>query len=124
MTTPDLATVTAAALAAVQYLHQHGITTLAPAWASNTPNPADLPPHQCKTCGNPIDGDTWPGYVAHMAANHHSLLEQYASTMGVDVPHEPTAAGNDVAVNHQALADTLGGLTWPHDPAIRVQSNT
>ena len=125
MTAPDPTVVAAAALAAVQYLQQQGMATLAPVWAGGTPNLADLPPWQCKACGGELDGDTWPGYVAHMLANHHSLLEQYASMAGVDKPRVRVkgAEEGDWPVDHEALAATLGGLAWPHDPGIRVQRN-
>lgn len=126
MTAPDPTVVAAAALAAVQYLQQQqGVATLAPVWAGAAPNLADLPPYQCKACGCEIDGDTWPGYVAHMLANHHSLLEQYASMADLDTPRVRTkgAEPGDWPVDHEALAMVLTERAWPHDPAIRVQRN-
>jgi hypothetical protein len=126
VTTPDPATVAAAALAAVQFLQsQAGMAQLAPAWASIQPNRADLPPLQCRACGNPLDGDTWPEYVQHLNANHHSLLEQYAGMAGVDVPRVRTKGADkaDWPVDHEALAAVLTERAWPHDPGIRVQRN-
>ncbi len=128
VTAPDPNVVAAAALAAVQYLQslqQQGVAILAPAWAGGRPSPVDLPAYQCRACGNEIDGDTWPGYVDHMLANHHSLLEQYASMADLDVPRVRTegAEPGDWPVDHEALAMVLAERAWPHDPAIRVQRN-
>lgn len=124
MTMPDPAVVAAAALAAVQYLQQQGMATLAPAWATAAA-PVDTAAYRCKACGCEIDGDTWPGYVTHMLANHHSLLEQYASMADLDVPRVRTegAEPGDWPVDHEALAMVLAERAWPHDPAIRAQRN-
>lgn len=124
MTAPDPQVVAAAALAAVQLIQQQGIGRLAPVVTGRTAA-VNLPPIQCRTCGNSLADDTWPGYVRHMLANHHSLLEQYASMADVNLPRLDADDPDDIGVvDHEALAGLLADGDWPHDRAARVTLNS
>lgn len=112
MTQPDPNVVAATVAAVLQVLQaqQHGMATLAP--GANVGRETLL----CTKCGMELPGDTWPEYVTHMAANHHSLIERFAADAGVELA-EPSKRTPDP---HAAAAKELATGDWPVDPRVFV----